>query len=263
MKILSSISMIALGVTLIGCGSGGGGGGSSASNPPSQVPTKTEPQLPTTPPTSQVESEWKAKIREAKLIRIDHETLRLSDDVAFPSQIFNMADEKLGKLEQELGRNWVLKAYNLPYSAVGYVLPADVSTDEYGRVIDSRANNYMAEVVGARTEILPKGSAHYEGVSFGANSEGKLKLSINFSDKTISGSVTDRKLLSTKEALADISLKEANISAVGEHHFSGVAESQGIQGSYYGSFFGPNAEEVGGIIRDDAGNKYEGFSGTK
>ncbi|MDP0269086.1 hypothetical protein Q7279_09345 [Glaesserella parasuis] len=57
MKILSSISMIALGVTLIGCGSGGGGGGSSASNPPSQVPTKTEPQLPTTPPTSQVESE--------------------------------------------------------------------------------------------------------------------------------------------------------------------------------------------------------------
>ncbi|MFK5154997.1 hypothetical protein [Glaesserella parasuis] len=57
MKILSSISMIALGVTLIGCGSGGGGGDSSASNPPSQVPTKTEPQLPTTPPTSQVESE--------------------------------------------------------------------------------------------------------------------------------------------------------------------------------------------------------------
>lgn len=260
MKILSSISIIALGVTLVGCGSGGGGG---ASHPPSNVPTKTEPQLPATPPTSQVENEWKSKIREAKLIRLDHETLQLSDNVAFPSQIFNMADEKLGKLEQELGSNWVLKAYNLPYSAVGYVLPVDVATDEYGRVIDRRANNYMADVVGARTEVLPTGSAHYEGISFGANSEGKLKLSIDFSNNTISGSVTDRKLLSTKESLADISLKEANISAVGEHHFSGIAESQGVQGSYYGSFFGPNAEEVGGIIRDDAGNKYEGFSGTK
>lgn len=261
MKILSSISIIALGVTLVGCGSGGGGG---ASHLPSNVTTKTaEPQLPATPPTSQVENEWKAKIREAKLIRLDHTTLRLSDDVAFPSQIFNMADEKIGELKSELGKGWSIRAYNRAYSAVGYVLPIDVLTDNYGRVIDSRANNYMADVVGARTEVLPTGSAHYEGISFGANSEGKLKLSIDFSNNTVSGSVTDRKLLSTKESLADISLKEANISAVGEHHFSGIAESQGVQGSYYGSFFGPNAEEVGGIIRDDLGNKYEGFSGTK
>lgn len=166
------------------------------------------------------------------------------------------------------------KVYNLPYSAIGYVLPKDVKTDQYGRVTDPRVSASDTAELGLATKFadLPKvGQYKYSGVSFGANSQGNFSLLADFGNKTVSGDITNRKLLNSGAGLSDIKLNTTSISSISvngqEVHFMGTAsthvEGMTVNSSYAGRFMGPNGEEVVGYVLDDYLNPYEGFIGQR
>lgn len=134
--------------------------------------------------------------------------------VDIEGKLIDLAQEPLGFVEKDVSNGKIGKAYNLVYSGIGYVLPKDVKTDEYGRVVDERA---YAEDVGdfgltTKFQDLPKlGIYHYSGVSFGVNSEGKLSFNADFSDKQVNGAITERKLLSDNHPLPSIELLPTTI----------------------------------------------------
>lgn len=238
---------------LTACGSGGNNG----NKPEVSIDSvRKNIVINTTEPTNT--NNWKAKVREVKLIVVDQKHLLLNENVELPTQTFNLDDEKIGKVEQNLGKDWSFNAYNQEYSAVGFILPKNVKTDGTGQIIDERVTNEMAQVIGAKTEILPKGSATYQGISFGVNTSGKLTLSANFDNQSLSGNITERKLIDSQKPLEDIKLNEATIKSNGE--FWG-ATNDNEQGSYSGSFYGPNAEEIGGTIKNSNNDIYEVFTG--
>ncbi|HDL3934958.1 TPA: transferrin-binding protein-like solute binding protein [Mannheimia haemolytica] len=267
------VLVTALSLVLSACGSGGGGGGSSPNNTNvEKEPPKAAPQNGTSSDVansqgqvkgalSQVEASLQEQVKALKQINVD-------------GKIIELAQEPIGFVEKDLGNGKKGKAYNLAYSGVGYVLPKNVKTDEYGRVIDERASADDVGEFGLATKFqdLPKsGVARYSGVSFGANSEGKLALTADFANKQVSGSITERKLLSNNQSLSSINLLPTSISqtqfAGEEVHFVGVArtkvEGNTVEAPYGGKFMGPKAEEVIGIVADDYRDPYEVFAGQK
>ena len=264
------VLVTALSLVLSACSSSGGGGGSSSQNSSKDTTTQTPPKSETKSDTvknqvkgalSQVKADLQEQVKTLKQINVD-------------GKLIELAQEPLGFVEKDLGNGKKGKAYNLAYSGIGYILPKDVKTDEYGRVIDERASADDVGIFGLATKFkdLPKsGTAHYSGVSFGANSEGKLTLTADFGNKQVSGSITERKLLSNNQALSSINLLPASISqtkfAGEEIHFAGIAqanvEGSLVQAPYGGKFMGPKAEEVVGFVADDHNDPYEVFSGKK
>lgn len=260
----------ALGLVLSACGSSGGSSSPSTTNN-TKEPTKATPAKNDTSNTS---SEAKVKGALSKVSANLQDQVKSLKQINVEGRIIELAQEPIGFVEKDLGNGKKGKAYNLAYSAIGYVLPKDVKTDKYGRVIDERASADDVGIFGLATKFqdLPKsGTAHYSGVSFGANSEGKLTLTADFGNKQVSGSITERKLLSNNQALSSINLLPASISqtkfAGEEIHFAGIAqanvEGSIVQAPYGGKFMGPKAEEVVGFVADDHNDPYEVFSGKK
>ncbi|WP_373777228.1 factor H binding protein domain-containing protein [Glaesserella sp.] len=208
-----------------------------------------------------VDSSYQDAVRQAKTITIDETEISL-------------IDETLGYEMTNIGDKQV-KAYNLAYSAAGYVLPKNVKTDSNGQLMSAYENTeglgYRA--VGLSTEYtnLPSSSSdtYYYGKSFGVKTEGNLELTVNFANKTLSGSVTDRIETGTTTKLSDIILEQANITPSDENiaEFSGKAtyktkDNIDVTGSYLGQFMGPNAEEAVGQIKDANGYFYEAYAGS-
>ncbi|EFL79790.1 factor H binding protein domain-containing protein [Actinobacillus pleuropneumoniae] len=248
----------ALGLVLTACGSGGGGS-SSANTTNSVKPTPAPVVAPKS--LDGVRDDLKEQVKALKQINVD-------------GVMIDLASEKVGFVEKDLGNGIKGKVYNQTYSAIGYALPKDVKTDQYGRVIDERASEDDVGEFGLATKFkdLPTaGAYHYSGVSFGANSEGKLSLDADFANKKVSGEITDRKLLSNGKSLFNLELLETGIRQIAQNgeevHFAGVAkakvEGNDVHSAYGGKFMGPNAEEVLGYVADDTGGIYEAFSGKK
>lgn len=238
---------------LAACGSGGGGSSSS---------TPATPATPTPTPTAKsidgVREDLKNQVTAAKTENIH-------------GQLMNIAELPEGWVNIDLGNNMQLRGYNLPYLATGYAVPKDVNIDEYGRVYDERVDPDAFDIIGLETKYSNKpttGSAMYNGVSFGANSEGKLALTANFVDNTIEGRLYDRTALKDRRALPEITLEKGDI-----HNINDVATYEGvaratidgnlIRTRYFGGFGGPNAEESAGVVLDDRELPYEAFIGKK
>lgn len=276
---------MALSFALVACSSGGGGNG--APNPPATNPQEktTSPEAPKpttqTQPASTSSTTQTPKNTESvkgSLVGVKEElreqVKNLKTLVVNGAQI-DLASENVGFVERDLGNGLKGKAYNQAYSAIGYALPKNVRTDQYGRVIDERVSAGDTDIYGLTTKFseLPKsGTAIYNGVSFGANSQGKLTLHADFgTTKLVSGSITDRKLLSNGEKLDEITLLPTKlnqyVSNGEEIHFAGQAianvEGVAVSSAYGGKFMGPSAEEVVGYVADDNNNPYEGFAGSK
>ncbi|SUT86604.1 colicin import membrane protein [Actinobacillus ureae] len=250
-----------LGLALTACS---GGGSSSSTNKSNSKPSSTRSESAS--PDLQnslvgVRRDLKEQVKALKQINVEGVTI-------------DLASENIGFVEKDLGNGMKGKAYNQTYSAIGYVLPKNVKTDRYGRVIDERASADDISDFGLSTkfENLPTiGVYYYSGVSFGANSEGKLSLNADFANKKVSGEITNRRLLSTGNALFDIDLLETSIRQISsgeeEVHFVGMAKSKvdgyDVHSAYGGKFMGPNAEEVLGYIVDDNADPYEAFAGKK
>lgn len=255
-------------LVLAACGSGGGGSNTDTTTsrpavnqpaPPFVKPTVSQPTTPKTALDS-VDSAFRSQVIQEKLIEL-------------PNQQTNFAFEPEGWISVEnVGNELKLRAYNLPYSAIGYVLPRNVSIDEYGRVIDNRVttkDNF--DIVGLTTkfdDIANLSAATYNGVSFGANSEGKIRFTVDFANKNVEGRLYDRTTLKDKKALPEITLEKGTImSADSIASFGGMAhatiDGMQVHTPYAGTFMGPKAEEVNGVVLDDRGNPYEAFAGKK
>lgn len=238
------------GLMLAACSSGGGG----SSNPP--PPT---PKPPVTKSIDNVRADLKADVTKEKTVDIY-------------GQMTNIADMPEGWVDiQNVGDNFYVRGYNLPYLAAGYALPKDVNIDEYGRVVDARVDPDAFDIIGLETKYTDKptsGSATYNGVSFGANSEGKLSLTANFTDNTVEGRLYDRTTLKDKKALPIITLEKTEIyNDDNQAVYNGVAhatiDGDVVKTRYIGGFGGPNAEESAGVVLDDRNLPYEAFIGKK
>lgn len=248
------VLVTALGLALTACS--GGGSGSDSGTPETKTPVTQTASL------DFVRDDLKEQVKTLKQIVVNGVKVDLSS-------------EGIGFVERDLGNGLKGKVYNLAYSAIGYALPNNVKTDGYGRVVDGRVSVNDTSELGLTTKFaeLPKeGVITYTGVSFGANSQGKLTLKADFGNtKQISGAITERTLLSNGNKLFDIDLQSADIKQYmrgsDEIHFIGEAKSNVdgyvITAPYAGKFMGPEAEEVVGYVFDDQNNPYEGFAGKK
>lgn len=219
---------IIVGLSVTACG---GGGGSSSNNANSQESIN-------------------AQLRELKTVDVEGHKIYLTDEPA-------------GFIERNIG-NKKVKGFNQFYSYVGYSLPKDVRLGQYGRINDVRVSSTDMDGGGLQTaykDIPKSGEAIYNGVALGANSEGKFMLVADFTAKYVYGGIYGG-------SFNEISLDKASISQYKaqdeEAHFAGKASSfTGVPLGYGGTFMGPNAEEVIGLVTDRANKPYVMFAGTR
>lgn len=221
-------------------------------------PTSVETQNSS---TTMLENSLRPLVREAKLIHLSSESLLLQEKGSISSQIFNLSDENVGEITKKLGKGWDFKAYNQPYSSIFYALPEDVMTDDRGILTDNRITSPMFQFLGMEARKLPnEGIAHYSGISFGKAQTGVVELNVDFAQKLISGTITERRLVDTSHKLDNIVLNQGEINA---NYFDGSISSNEMIGHYQGRFYGPNAEEISGLITDNLNRPYELFTGKK
>lgn len=170
--------------------------------------------------------------------------------------------------------------YNQPYSVVVGAYNGDVSyNNETGHIFsDSRSINFEIRGLKTKEEDLPAiGSATYTGLAFNGTIGmkrvekqenlfgstytsydyidevigGKLSYTVNFDNKTGSGSIT---------GLGDV-IHLSNGSIVGTG-ISSTANQSYKTGNYYLNFYGLKAEEIAGKVSLD-GKDIIGFGGTR
>lgn len=228
------IFAVTMSIVLTACSSGGGG--SSSNNSATEGINE--------------------QLRELKTVNIDGHKIYLTD-------------EQAGFIERDIGTKRV-KGFNQAYSYVGYSLPRDVKTGQYGQVSDDRVSSGDMNGGGLQTlykDIPKSGAAVYNGVAFGANSNGKLEMFADFAGKSVYGNIYNLYLKSGTR-LNDISLNKTSIAQYittdNEAHFAGKASSfTSVPLGYGGTFMGPNAEEVIGVVTDKTNKPYVMFAGAR
>ena len=121
-------------------------------------------------------------------------------------------------------------------------------------------------LVGSYTQTLPSaGIYNYAGLAFNQNEQGSLKYSVNFDKRVGSGSITGL------QSTGKITLNEGSIKKMPDDFnlpFYGIESSASVEkdatGQYeYGvAFFGPNAEEIAGLVSKGEDTMI-GFGGSK
>ena len=125
------------------------------------------------------------------------------------------------------------QAYSIVYGREHKFFSQDFTSD----------GNYRIEknTGGEKTIALPsEGLATYNGKAFTSDHEGELTYTVNFTDRTGSGK------LSNFKDIDDISLNSGEISSGSNMIKSSASMANGTQGEYELSFYGPNAEEIAG-----------------
>ena len=157
--------------------------------------------------------------------------------------------------------------YNQPYSVVLGNYSGSVRYNNQSGAIFNDYRDASIDIRGLKTEVnaLPTlGSATYNGKAFngtykpsadiwGPDSliEGRLNYTVNFTDRTGSGSIT---------GLGDnVELQQGAISGTG---ISAIAKQGYKNGNYLLDFYGKKAEEIAGKVVFD-GKDTIGFGGTR
>lgn len=244
--------IVASGLILTSCS----GGGKDATNEAQSVnnsPTVSLNHQYEEKSINLVREDFKADVLKAKEIKVEGHTL-------------NLSDLPVGFTEKQISADLNNKIYNQVYSAIWFLVPANVHTDSRGKSIDKNLSVDDLGIAGVVTDnnAIPKtGIITYTGGSFGVNSEGKLSFIADFNNKQVSGKIYDRKLVTTNSDLNDITLLPTTIGNDTKVHFMGAVESD--IGAYYygGQFIGPQADEVTGLILDKKNEPYEVFAGSK
>lgn len=158
--------------------------------------------------------------------------------------------------------NGSVRAYRQKHSIIaGYLGPKRViAKDDDGKEVTIQDPMKVGLIKGDITQTLPdSGKFTYSGQAFSDTSVGRLNYEVDFNSRKGSGSVTG-----IAETGA-ITLKEADIKNVVHHNaldgsrvigkgIDGVAETQKKgRGDYSLTFFGPNAEEIGGVVYHPGG----------
>lgn len=255
MKKVLTLSIISL--LLTACGSGGGKGGSANSGNTYVPPTKVNTSL------SQASLELREQIKKIKAIRINDQNI-------------DLANEPTGFLVRDTSDKTTARVYNQVYSVLGYIQPkfsTDNRVERLKQVIDLNkikdGNEYYANLVATNFDNIPTSeSATYSGIAMAQDLEGKLTLNADFTNKKVSGEITQVKQISSGETKPDYKLQETDIAKIAlpntsrELHFAGIALSDGERFGYGGTFAGPEAEEVLGMLAKDNKIKLQ-FIGKK
>lgn len=163
------------------------------------------------------------------------------------------------------------KSYNQFYSAI--MGNKDTAYYENGQLLkfDEPEEFRITTVAGQPTPVanIPvQGTATYQGLAFNENAQGDFKYTINFADKTGSGSITGlngKNIELFKGGLASAEKAEPYLSEVelgaGQQTFFYGKASSGQYDSYVIGLYGPHAEEVAGAVND--GDYSIGVGGTR
>ena len=261
MKNLLKYSVLAVSIGLAtACSGGGGGGNNDKSNPAydkKEVNTNTK-----VPSSTYVRDDLKAEVRLAKEMRIfdpaNNQTVKMMQLSDYPEGVIK------DTFKTSNTDTSYVRVLNLPYSNA-----ITLHTNETGEIA------YSAFYGGHVTKMadLPKGTATYQGSSLRLNTSGSLTLTTDFDRKKVTGKIHNRHH-DNGNTLNDIVLESAPIRSktiVSNNtnesriaaHFEGYTTSGGRTGEYRGTFAGPNAEEVVGLVADASENPYEGFVGKK
>lgn len=163
-------------------------------------------------------------------------------------------------------RNNMLHIYQQPYSIVAgvEVKGGVVSAPGFRGVLDADDVDFNT-VKGYATQTLPaSGKFNYVGDAPSQEQTGRLNYTVDFAAKTGSGSISN--------IAGGITLNEGRIGAMSHinpdntsisgHGISSTARSNsGLSGTYKLGFFGPNADEVAGVVTSDRGDV--AFGGKK
>lgn len=166
-----------------------------------------------------------------------------------------------------------IRGYRQDYSVIaGYQRTGIASNIEgqYTGAVDDEMEVIFAKGQVTAENALPKtGTYNYSGAAFANNdTDGKLSYDVNFDKRIGSGKITGI------ESAGDITLHEGSIQAISHTNEevdnstirgmgieSSATSARGQSGTYTLGFFGPNAEEIVGVVNSNAGEV--GFGGKR
>ena len=176
------------------------------------------------------------------------------------------AEVKVGGVKGTAVRAGILHLYQQPYSIVTGTEIKGGTVTALGRTENLEPEDLdFATVKGYATQTLPSsGKFNYVGEALSQEQTGKFNYTVDFTAKTGSGSITD---------IADgITLHEGQIGKMSHTNpdntvvsgygiGSSARSNSGLSGTYKLGFFGPNADEVAGVVTSHYGDV--GFGGKK
>lgn len=153
------------------------------------------------------------------------------------------------------------RAYRQAYSVVAgsFAMQPTGGGDPEVQSPDMKMPLHVGFIGGEATQTLPtSGKYAYNGAAFDQNEVGQLSYNVDFDKRVGSGQV------SGMSVTGNIELKEAKIghnaihndadgSLTLTHSIQGKTRSDLGEGDYHVSFFGPNAEEVAGMVYHQKG----------
>lgn len=162
-----------------------------------------------------------------------------------------------------------LHLYQQPYSIIAGMqrLGGSVTGSDIGDPIDP-INLDIDTVKGQTTQALPTaGIYNYSGIAFTQDEQGKLDYQVDFDKHIGSGSITGiteaGKITLETGNIGKLSHTNFDKSVVSGHGITGAAKSERHgEGTYKLGFFGPNAEEIAGVV-EQKNQGLVGFGGTK
>ena len=164
-------------------------------------------------------------------------------------------------------RDGTIRLYKQKYSVVAGMQANNIQITGEGKTFTGNAAPFDVDtLVGSYTQTLPSaGIYNYAGLAFNQNEQGSLKYSVNFDKRVGSGSITG--LQSTgKITLNEGSIKKMtndfNLPSYGIESSASVEKDATGQYKYGVAFFGPNAEEIAGLV-DKGEDTMIGFGGSK
>ncbi|VEE06948.1 repetitive large surface protein [Neisseria animalis] len=146
----------------------------------------------------------------------------------------------------------IRKAYSMPYSIVtGWVNSVAMENN----TVKNESNEFVIAfddirgLATAQNAIPTQGRAVYEGAAFDKNSQGLMSYTIDFNNRSGNGSITGLQL-------GNIILKEGSLETLNKTLIHADADINGKPGSYFIGLYGPNAEEVAGVLYDVSKEEY-------
>lgn len=164
-------------------------------------------------------------------------------------------------------RNNTLHLYQQPYSIVAgvEVKGGNVTAPGLYEPLDGEDVDF-ATVKGYATQTLPSsGKFNYAGEALSQDQTGKFNYTVDFAAKTGSGFISniDGGITLHRGEIEPMSHKNRDNTSISGHGIESTAHSKnGLSGSYKLGFFGPNADEVAGVVEYN-GDGVVGFGGKK
>lgn len=165
-------------------------------------------------------------------------------------------------------RNNMLHIYQQPYSIVAGIEvkggKLTIPAHDIEQALDTEDVDFDM-VKGYATQTLPtSGKFNYVGDALSQEQTGRLNYTVDFAAKTGSGSISNIAggITLNEGRIGEMSHINPDNTSISGHGISSTARSNsGLSGTYKLGFFGPNADEVAGVVTSSHGDV--AFGGKK